>query len=69
MQLEVYLESRNFEQKEFAEMVGISVASISNYLSGRRKPSLEIGRKIEQVTNGKVTIDDLIENWREKNGY
>lgn len=56
----MYLESRRFQQKEFARAIGISPSSISQYLSGLREPSLKIGRMIERYTNGKVTIDDLL---------
>ncbi len=60
MDLKLYLESRNISHIEFAKMIGASKSAISNYLCYRRVPSLEIGRAIEKVTNGKVTIDDLL---------
>lgn len=67
MELRTYLKLTNIEKKEFAVMIGVSPSSISNYLSGKRMPPLEIGRKIEKVTRGRVTIDDLIEYWNQKN--
>jgi len=67
--LKTYLESRNIERKEFAKMIGVSAATISNYLGYRRKPTLDIGRKIEKATKGKVTIDDLLTYWEAKKIY
>jgi len=66
MDLKYYLDSRNISRKEFAEMVGVDASTISNYIHFRRKPTLEIGRMIEKVTKGKVTIDDLLVHWETK---
>lgn len=60
MDLKLYLESRNMEHKEFAKMIGVSPAAISNYIHLRRTPTLEIARRIVNATKGKVTIDDLL---------
>lgn len=69
MDLKKYLESRNLSRKEFAEMVGVSVYTISSYITWARKPSMETGRMIEKVTKGKVTIDDLLSYWKAKEKY
>jgi predicted transcriptional regulator len=61
MYLKIYLDSRNFDQKEFANAIGISPGAVSNYISGTRKPTLKIGRMIERYTKGKVTIDDMLD--------
>jgi hypothetical protein len=67
MDLKLFIESRNFDQKEFANSLGISPGAISNYIAGTRKPSLEIGRMIETYTKGKVTIDDLLSYYHRHN--
>ena len=63
MLLELYLESRNIQHKEFAKMLEVTPASVSNYITRKRLPTLVIGRKIEKLTHGKVSIDDLIDHW------
>ena len=69
MDLKNYLDSRNIPYAEFAKMVDVSPATISNYIHWRRKPTLEIGRRIEKATKGKVTIDDLLTYWESKKKY
>lgn len=66
MDLKTYLELKRILLKDFAEIIGVSPATISNYLNWHRKPTLEIGRRIEKATKGKVTIDDLLSYWEAK---
>ena len=66
MHLKTYLESRNLDQSEFANMIGVTPVAISNYVCKKRLPSLKIGRMIEIATRGKVKIDDLIEFFEKK---
>ena len=67
MRLKEYLKSRNFSVKEFATLVGVSCCAIHNYMSGKRTPRLEIAQKIKEVTNEKVSINDLLILPGEKN--
>jgi len=67
MELEEYLISRKFTRIEFSKMVGVTVGGLGKYIRGERMPTLQIARAIENASNGKVTIDDLIETWRKKN--
>lgn len=60
MDLKEYLDSRNFEYKEFAAMIGISVGALSNYMHKRREPRPLIRRKIIEATNNKVKAEDLL---------
>lgn len=69
MDLKTYLESRNITRREFAKMLGVSACTISNYICWKRKPTLEIGRMIEKITNKKVTIDDLLAYWIAKKDH
>lgn len=66
MDLKTYLESRSFTKKEFAKLIGISSAAVSNYICKKRKPALDIAIKIEQVTKGKVSAQDLFNWWESK---
>ncbi len=50
-------------------MIGVSPATITNYLWWHRKPTLKIGRLIEKATKGKVTIDDLLAYWEAKDKH
>jgi transcriptional regulator with XRE-family HTH domain len=60
MDLKQYLDSRNFHYKEFAEMIGVSATTLSNYMHKRREPRPAIREKIVKATHGKVTILDLL---------
>jgi predicted transcriptional regulator len=68
MDLKEYLESRNISQQDFAKMLDISQTAVSNYVIYKRLPSTEIARAIEVATKGKVTVDDMIENFRKFHG-
>lgn len=69
MDLKTYLEMKNIKTAHFAEIIGVSTSTIQNYIAWRRKPTLEIGRKIERATKGLVTIDDLLAYWEAKKIY
>lgn len=59
MELKLYLKSRCMSQKEFATLIGVSVASLNHYLNGTRKISLKHALKINEVTQGKVSLKEL----------
>lgn len=63
-----YIESRKFTLKEFAGMVGITATALCNYLAGKRMPRLEIAKAMEVASNGKILMEDWIDNWEKKNG-
>lgn len=62
-----YLQLYGLKRKDFADALGIRPSTLSNYLSGIRKPPLEIVRKAEKITKGKISIDDWIKLWEENN--
>jgi transcriptional regulator with XRE-family HTH domain len=62
-----YLEIYELKQKDLAEALGIRPSTLSNYLSGARKPPLQIVQKVERITKGKITIDDWIKLWQRNN--
>jgi DNA-binding transcriptional regulator YdaS (Cro superfamily) len=64
--LKTYLELKDIQIKEFAEIIGVDASTISKYIHWHRKPNLDIGRRIEKATKGKVTIDDLLGYWEAK---
>ena len=59
MKLEEYLKTSGISQRTFAKRVGISSSSISMWLSGNRNPSTKIMKKIEDLTSGQVTMQEL----------
>ena len=66
MKLKEYLKVYNLTSKEFAKKLGISVVTISRYMSGERFPSKNILKKISKNTEGVVTADDFKNLDREK---
>jgi predicted transcriptional regulator len=66
MNLKTYIETRRFTRKEFAKLIGVSACAVSNYICKKRKPALDIAIRIEQVTGGKVTAEDLFNWWESK---
>lgn len=59
MDLKTFLVTRKFTQKEFAKHIGISSTALSNYLAGRRTPTLKIAKRIEEFTDGRVKMEEL----------
>lgn len=66
MQLPDYLKKHKLTHAQFAEKVNVSQPHIANILSGKRRPSIELAKRIEIVTKGSVILDDLLELLREK---
>ncbi len=66
MDLKKYLKRYKMSQQEFADLVEVSKKSISNYICGKRKPCLAIALRIQEATDGMVSIKDLLDHW-EKN--
>ena len=54
-----YLFKHDLPVKKFAADLGISVSYLYQLLKKERKPSLELALKIEQHTQGNVSVDEL----------
>lgn len=67
MDFRLYLSSRRIEHKEAAKELQVTPTTLSNYLCGRRLPRVQIMQRIYEFTKGKVTAEDILKNWREKN--
>lgn len=59
MKLKEYLEKERIDPVLFAVTGGISVTSIYRYMRGGR-PHRKTACKIEQMTQGKVSVEDLL---------
>ena len=60
MKLQNWLEEKRLSKTEFAKRIGITRHALYLYLKGKRQPRLDIALRIERVTNGEVTVEDLI---------
>lgn len=69
MDLKDYLETEGIENKDFAVMVGVTRNTVTNWIHWHSMPHPKTIKRIEQVTNGKVTFKDLMYYWEAKNKY
>jgi transcriptional regulator with XRE-family HTH domain len=60
MKLRQYLDTTNTTIPAFAAEIGVSVQSVHRYLSGQRFPKIDVLRKIELRTQGRVRPNDFI---------
>lgn len=60
MKLKWYLLKYNLSIKDFAKIIDLSSTYVSLIHNNTKKPSKKIGRAIERVTNGIVTVDEVI---------
>jgi predicted transcriptional regulator len=56
-----YLKFKKINKKQFAQLVGITPTSLCNYFSGKRRPTSRIAAKMMEVSNGKITMKDILE--------
>ena len=66
MQLPEYLKKHRLTHSQFAEKVRVSQPHIANILSGKRRPSIELAKRIEIETDKEVMLDDLLELLKKK---
>jgi len=60
MQLSEWLNKNQVTNMEFSKRIGVHFSFITHILKGRRSVSPATALKIEQATNGKVTIRELL---------
>jgi len=54
-----YLEKKDIRTEDFARSLDVSACLVWHIISGRRKPSETTARRIEELTNGMVTLTEL----------
>lgn len=59
MTLHQYLSDTDQTNAQFAQVVGVSEATISRLRRNRQTPSFGLLRRIASATNGTVTADDF----------
>jgi len=60
MDLGEYLKQSEKHKMEFALEIGISLGHLDRILSRNRRASIELAKKIEEVTGGKVTKEEIV---------
>ncbi len=60
MKLKKYLDKCSIKNSHFAKRVGVSPAFITYILQGKKRPSPEVAKKIEEATHGMVTRMELL---------
>lgn len=61
MKLEQYLSDKDIKHSDFADTLGVSQVTVTRYANGKRRPSLKMALKIEEVTKRKVRVSDWYE--------
>ncbi len=62
MDLREYLFRKRMTTKEFAEKLEYSRTHLTLILNGKSRPSKRLAKDIERLTDGEVTVADLLEN-------
>jgi transcriptional regulator with XRE-family HTH domain len=58
--LQSYLARHDITQAEFGKRIGLKQSTISDVLNGRNRFSPEAARRVEIITQGEVTLDQLL---------
>lgn len=61
LKLKQYLEKHKITHAAFAEIVGVSQATVNRYVSGERSPSKKMILRIKEATKGFVKVTDWYE--------
>jgi DNA-binding transcriptional regulator YdaS (Cro superfamily) len=59
--LKKYIDDNYRARYEFAQLIGVTEAYLSQMLSRKRKPSSMLARRIEIATKEEIQLKDLIE--------
>lgn len=65
MTLAEYLKRKKLTQAAFADECEVNVATISRFFTGSRLPSVENTGKILGATDGKVSLDEFIAEFKQ----
>lgn len=56
--LQIFLETNEIPQRDFAKMVNISTSQLNKLLKQGKAPSLKVALKIQEKTLNKVSVHD-----------
>lgn len=65
--VQLLLDEKDLNQKDLAQLAGVTEVTISRYMTGNRKPRVEIANKIAEVLD--TTTDYLLGNSDIRNPY
>jgi len=60
MKLDLWLFLNKITKKDFAIQLGVSRGHLQEIVSAKRTPSIKLAKKIEEITQGKVTKEELL---------
>jgi len=60
MKLDLWLFMNKITKKNFAETLKVSRGHLQEIVSGKRKPSVKLAKKIEELTEGNVTKEEML---------
>lgn len=61
-ELSKHLSDTNTSQRAFAELIGCSPSYLSEIMSGRKRPGMDLAFKIHRATGGKVTVESWMKD-------
>lgn len=67
MHLDEYLFRKKLWATDFAKLIDYSASHIRGYLQGQHRASKKLAKKIQEATNGEVTISEILEKNPSKN--
>lgn len=59
MHLVDWINKKNISQKEMAKLIGVKQPSVSRWVNGKLRPSLDKVKKISLITNDEVNLKDF----------
>ena len=66
MKIEDYLKKKDMTINKFAEIIDVHRTYISDIIHRRAKPSLALMIRIEEATNGEVSVDEMLEYFHKR---
>jgi transcriptional regulator with XRE-family HTH domain len=58
MKLGTYLKTKSISHADFAFKIGTTQTSVTRYVNGQRRPSIEVIDAIDRETKGRVKMKD-----------
>ena len=63
MKLKEYLRAKKIRYRAFSTELGISEQTLKNMMAGASRPGLLLALKIEKLTNGEITPQQMVEDF------
>lgn len=60
MKLDLWLFMNRITKKDFAARLNVSRGHLQEIVSGKRKPSVKLAKQIEELTQGKVSKEEVL---------